>query len=302
MSARTFSEKLNHLVHFDLVSTRPLSESFVTESDLTCQLNGEKTSSLFMGLYTPNQIKHALKRFEILSQIETLGCLDPTIDFEPRAIYEHRLTIRDPDRRPDNLLGEIVVREGHFHPKTQFIEEFPVRDQDLIFIERILMQNPGAAFSGDRKRMPGQNWPGLGVGRQVMDLLRWVCRQSKKDGLLNLPEYYHNAFLYSEEFFFFDPDNQAEVMAIFRDLCALGLDLSDISFAVFFDCVLDLNRDQPYNWHAQEQICPVSDRIRGYFGGGGYEDRVSERIVQLKFGLNRKRYERKIIRRDEIEW
>lgn len=302
MPRRAFSEKLNHLVHFELTRPHPRSGNVVSDSELFDQLDGEKTSSLFMGIYTREQILMALERFEIMPRIRSLGYVDPWVEFAPRSPFEHRLTIRCLCNGEDHLLGEVIVKEGRFMPKAHFIDGAKVDDLELIFIEWILMQRPCSSFEPDRRRMPGQNWPGLGVGRNVMKLLLWVCRQSERDGLLNFPEHYHNAFLYSEQFFFYDPKKQAEVLALFRDLTTLGLDLSEVSYAVYFDCVLDMNSDEPYNWVAQEQIWPVSDKIKRYFSADQYGAQVTEMLGRLKFGLNRERFEKKMKTADSIVW
>lgn len=305
MTRKPFSEKLNNLVSFDLVSARDEQDAKIISEDLMEQLEGQKTSSLFMGQYTLERIEGALERFNILGKIKRLGYEDLQIKMHPRSPYEHRLTIRDTAairEQRESLLGEIIIKEGYFRPKISYIDiPFP-QNVRLIFIEWILMQRPGAPFTDQRSQLPGQNWPGLGVGREVMDLLLWVSRNTKIDGILNVPEFFHNGYFYSEQFFFYNPEKQAELNAIFNDLTKKGLNISDISFAVYFDCIFDQAKQKPYNWMAEEQICPLSGDIKEYFEHSEYRQKVNEIEKELHFDLDRERFEKWISTKDKIEW
>jgi hypothetical protein len=58
------------------------------------------------------------------------------------------------------------------------------------------MQHPRRVFSTAHPRLPGQAFPGTGMGRQVHDLLVLLCRRIGRDALLNTPERFHLAALY----------------------------------------------------------------------------------------------------------
>jgi hypothetical protein len=299
---RAISEKLNQLVHFSYAPPEKTGEEPLSEADLFGQLRGEKTSSLFMGQYSKKQVTLALEQFGITGKLHQRGFENLTIEFKPRNSFEHRMTIRSPEHPGDDLLGELIVKEGHFRPTIQYNQHEPVRDLQLIFIEWMLMQRPGVEFSDRRKRLPGQNWPGLGVGRQVMKLLEWMTRKQNGDGLLNIPEFYHNAYFYSEMFWFYNPRKQAELYAIYRDLTELGLDIADVSFALYFDSVIDEITNKPYIWRAEEQICPITKSLERYFGSSVYAEQVAEATETLRFGLNRRLFQEKCALRDQIRW
>lgn len=305
MTRKPFSEKLNNLVSFDLISEDNDPNSNLLPDDLMEQLDGKKTSSLFMGQYSLEQIEGALERFNILGKIRRLGYDDLQIKMHPRSPYEHRLTIRDKAairKDKDSLLGEVIIKEGCFRQKKTYLgNPFP-KDVNLIFIEWILMQKPGAPFTEDRCRLPGQNWPGLGVGHEVMELLRWVARNTKSDGILNIPEFFHNGFFYSEHFFFYNPEKQAELHAIYRDLTEKGLTVSDISFATYFDCIYDRAKQKPYNWVAEEQICPVSEKTKAYFEHHQYVNTVKDIEKRLSFDLDQERFDNWMATKEKIEW
>lgn len=303
MPHRAFSQKLNHLINFSFIEPENPSAPAIDDQEIFDQLEGEKSSLLFMGKYTLPQIETALERFGILPRIRDLGYKNIEVDFKPRNVFEHRLTIRTRDQgASDDLLGEIVVKEGRFNPDVHYFPERPLGEMNLIFIEWMLLQQPGVSFDTQCRKMPGQNWPGLGIGRAAMDLLHWVSTHTGKDGIMNFPEFYHNGLFYSEKFFFYNPKKQAELLAINRDLTAMGWPIGDISFAAYFDCILDLVNHKPYRWTAQEQICPVSNKLSEYFAHPNYAGQVHAHLKNLSFGLDEKRYQSKIPERETIRW
>ena len=300
MPQNSFSHKLNHLIHFqftppkiDVVERAP--------ADIMEQLEGNKASSLFMGQFTREQIVSTLERFEIIGRIGERGFRELEIEIEPRTAFEHRLTIRCLPKSQNDLLGEIVVKEGIFRPTSRYVEITPDH-LELIFIEWMLMQHPNREFSDRRNRLPGQNWPGLGVGRQALKLLLYVVKTTEKDGLLNFPEYFHNAFFYSEKFYFYNPRKQAELLAIYRDLSAKGMTVAEISFAAYFDAIIDAAAGMPYRWSAEEQICPVSERLAAVFAHPDYQKQVEQALPELRFDINQELFDRKFAERERIHW
>src|SRR5689334_1469499 len=54
-----------------------------------------------------------------------------------------------------------------------------------------------------RAQLPGQRHPGLGVGNNIHDLLVFLSKSKKRDGLLNVPEHFHNGYLYILKGYYF---------------------------------------------------------------------------------------------------
>ena len=66
----------------------------------------------------------------------------------------------------------------------------------MLVIEWLRLQNPRQSF-GERMPLPGQIHPGLGIGTEIDSVLIDLATSSHRDGILNLPEHWYNAYLYT---------------------------------------------------------------------------------------------------------
>jgi len=292
MPQRRLGEKLNKLLHFEFQIPAGESESMdlsLSADEVMDQLDGEKSSSLFLGHYTEKQVADAMEATDILPRLRKKGFTDLIFRIGAKDRFEHQLLIYYDREDREHLLGQILIKEGVFRPKTRFVSEIPLERLEMLFIGWILMQDPLGIFTPERQRLPGQTYPGLGVGHQVVDLILRACKRLEKDGVLNFPEFYHNAFFYSELFFFYNPGKQGEIMALWRDLGHLGI--VRLSFAVYFECVRDLARDHGYEWLPEEQVLPVRGVILDYFDSREYWDAARESFERCRFGIDEKKLE-----------
>ena len=67
--------------------------------------------------------------------------------------------------------------------------------------------------------LPGQNYPSLGIGRIIDKVLFKISTDDKKDGILNVPLYFHNAVFYQKEnYHFVNPIFEGIYETMYRDL------------------------------------------------------------------------------------
>jgi len=67
--------------------------------------------------------------------------------------------------------------------------------------------------------LPGQNYPSLGIGRIIDKVLFKISMDDKKDGILNVPLYFHNAVFYQKEnYHFVNPIFEGIYETMYRDL------------------------------------------------------------------------------------
>jgi hypothetical protein len=71
------------------------------------------------------------------------------------------------------------------------------RDLDASGVEFLFMQNPLAQFTERRPQLPGQNFPGLGLGKEMLSLLANAGKKNHRDFLVENPAYIHNAIIYN---------------------------------------------------------------------------------------------------------
>ncbi|MEJ2052219.1 MAG: hypothetical protein P8Y60_20700, partial [Calditrichota bacterium] len=123
--------------------------------------------------------------------------------------YRQMLRLYFESIQPDHLLGEIVVRKAKYTSRENRLLPARFYPLEMIQIEWLILQNPTRTFSEDRPPLPGQESPGLGIGKQVLELLYLMAKHQGTQGLLIVPHYYHTALIFSREFHFINPEYQA---------------------------------------------------------------------------------------------
>src|SRR5262249_34611670 len=154
----------------------------------------------------------------------------------------HLLKVTDGEDGP--LLVELICRYAGLKVRRSRNGLSAGSIMELIAVEWLLLQNPRADFSRGKARLPGQEHPGLGIGREIMILLEIMNERLDREGLLVFPEYYHNGVLYNHGLKFFSPQMEGEMAALNRDLSPLNL--SEASWAVEQGMVYDADTREIY--------------------------------------------------------
>jgi hypothetical protein len=153
----------------------------------------------------------------------------------------------------------------------------------FLSIEWVSLQDPGREFTTERPRLPGQRYPGLGLGRRLYARLRDWAAAWGKDGLLNFPEYLHNAVFYSETFRFLSAARQGRFEALWRDLSALGV--AAASTAVAEGRVVERESNEPFRWESAEMVDPLTDPLRDHLCSAEYRREADAVRDALRFQL-----------------
>jgi hypothetical protein len=192
---------------------------------------------------------------------------------------EHRLRLLPP--RGEEPLVELRASE------LTVVTDEPVlraHDVDLLYVLAVhwfTLQNPGATFTEDRPKLPGQKHPGLGIGRRFYGWLMTWAHEWGKDGLLNFPEYYHNAVFYSSMFRFVSPSRQGRFEALRRDLAKLHV--CEASAAVDQGRVVEEPGTAPFRWQAAEMISPITRGLKSALESKPYARAVAKARDSAKF-------------------
>jgi hypothetical protein len=147
----------------------------------------------------------------------------------------------------------------------------------------IALQDPRASFSADKPRLPGQDHPGLGLLKQFyLRLIRWADDWGK-DGLVNFPDYYHNAVFYSQVFRFVSPVRQGRFEALRAVLAPLGV--AAASWAVDEGRVAEETEGPttPYAWEPGEMVAPLAPDLRRYLESDAYRRAVEAARAKARF-------------------
>ena len=132
----------------------------------------------------------------------------------------------------------------------------------VLVVEWLSLQDPRAVFTRERPRLPGQTHPGLGLGRQLYSrVLGWAAAWGK-DGLVNVPAFFHNARFYAPPFAFLEAAEQGRFEALCRDLA--GITVAEASAALESGRVVDAAHGEPVTWAPGDMIAALSPPLRAH--------------------------------------
>lgn len=244
----------------------------LTDEDVLGSLPGHARSSRLLGYYSKHGIELALERYGLFERLRALGFewLRVELDLDDHAGQTIRV-FGESDR--DEPLMELRVRRDGTTAPTMA----------LLRVEWLMLQNPRAAFTSERARLPGQNHPGLGMLKDVVAVLIVLCERVGLDGIVFSPSHYHLAAQSPRRLRFLDPVDEAR----FRSMrAALGaLPLVEAVDAVEAGRVVDDRTGGSVRWQPAPMVLAVSDRMRRSVESTIYENQVAAAMADLPFRL-----------------
>ncbi len=146
------------------------------------------------------------------------------------------------------------------------------------------MQNPLKTPEPEKPLLPGQDHPGLGIGREMMALLQMTCVRLELDGIVVLPERLHNAALYFRRFRFLDPKLQGTLTAVLRD--CREHKLAEVAWAVEAGGLLDGRTGKPLRWLPAEQVLARTGPALEWLESAEYRRQALEEMENCRFVLS----------------
>ncbi len=151
----------------------------------------------------------------------------------------------------------------------------------FLVIQWVSLQHVRAAFSMHRPPLPGQSYPGLGLGRKLYKMLWRMARELGKDVLSAHPLYYHNAIFYLAGFSYAEPYQQGQILAMRRDLAEIPLDKT--SLLIHRGHLCERHTGHRVTWNPGEMVAPVSHRLSVYLKSPEYLAEVERVSSSLSF-------------------
>jgi len=272
-------------------SMRGWTAPLIDENEIFGSLGDRRGSVLFLGRFTLNEVTGVLAKMGFLKEARKRGLCPILIDLDSSEYPPlQRFQIHHRERIPDRLIVDLKIREGVFILKGRVLAPAPLREFSTLVFEWLTLQNPEAEFTGKGASLPGQNHPGLGMSKRIMDIFIYLGKVTGKDGLLAFPAYYHNAVLFSRYFKFANPEKEAEVQSIRRTFRHVSI--KQMAWIVHLGC-LKTSEGAPYEWTAEEQVFPLAKDVRDHFESRIYRDRVRESLGRHRFSIDWEEYGRK---------
>jgi hypothetical protein len=242
----------------------------VRRTSLTLQPHDVELPSLdvpraFMGRLPDDALAVELNAAGIDAALVRRGYTHRTLHTEVVGA-EHRLRLLDADG--GGLLMDLRLSQATASGLPDLLRARGVATLHVLVILWMNMQDPRASFTEEQAALPGQEHPGLGLSRQVYEMVRGWGERWGKDALLNVPEHYHNALFYAVPFRFLDPKEQGRFEALQRDLA--GLTVAEASRAIEDGRVREEPAGRAFVWEPGDMAAPIAPAREAYFREDGY--------------------------------
>jgi hypothetical protein len=203
--------------------------------DIMAELERRPRESRLLGFYSAAGVMYAWERYGLAAHVERLGFknLRAVVD---RASVGDRARIFGTADGKEHLLVELVL------------EKKRIAEHELLFVHWLNLRNPRGA--ANRPLLPGQDVPGLGMARDIAELLERMAVRLNLEGVAFRPASYHLAYAARTRFRFLDSARQGRFEALLRDLKELPLPVASIALSVGRVYM----NGQPYSWEADDMI------------------------------------------------
>jgi acetoin utilization deacetylase AcuC-like enzyme len=188
-----------------------------------------------LGFYSPERLEYALARYGVMGHLEHLGYRDIRAEVMASAGGDAIRILGRADSE-EHLLIEAVLERRH------------IAEWDFLFVNWLALRHPRAEFSAARPRLPGQDAPGLGLAREMIELLAQVARRLSLDGVAFRPSWYHTAYTARYRGRFIDAKRQGRFEAMTRDFA--GIPILEVTNALA-EGRGKLN-GRPYSWEPDD--------------------------------------------------
>ncbi|MBC7794767.1 MAG: histone deacetylase, partial [Clostridia bacterium] len=247
------------------------------EEDILGDLTNRGPPKLIHGYYTRQGIEFALERFGFLPAIRERGFAQLRTEItgmDARAPTLH-LYGKAHGKGAELLLVELITS------RTQITAPPDLGDPptiDSLVIEWTLLQNPTKQFEPGRPRLPGQNFPGLGLAMLLQEILIRAAHRLSLECLLSRPSHYHTAALAGPRYQFLDPRVEGRFRAMRRALAHLAI---PVATRIIDEGRLRSKHGEPIPWEPGDHVLPVSERLTEYFASRVFSAKADEALRDL---------------------
>jgi len=246
-----------------------------------------------LGIFSNAGLKYVLDHFHLIRDLEAMGLTNITSEIETGDSHTHKMYVYSGEPNPSNVICELVAKKGPLHFEKGLQPNYPHIEMSFLQVEWLLLQNPKKRFTDEKPRLPGQSYPGLGLGKHLMILMMILAQNAGLDGIVNKPHFFHTAFMFTKKFIFVDPFKQAEIEILSRDLLK-KYSFYHLSWASFFECVINEKTGEPFIWEPGFLIFPMSKSITKYFDSKEYKKQVTLHKKEFSFKIDEIKYKKMI--------
>lgn len=246
----------------------------------------------FLDYYSDDGVRLALERYGVFGALERRGWTEPTI--ETRAEDNRHLFFLEAEKpgvEGRRRLVELALRRDLLHASNEVGLPEVEPTYEVLTVDWMHLADPSRRFTPERPRLPGQRWPGLGMGERILELIYRTVDRLELDAMLTVGERFHNAALYVREMPFFEPFYAAQLSAIEDEVFGRqGLSLAQAAWALEWG-LLQREDGRPFSWRGEAMLHPSAPTLKRYFNARAWRARVDAWRVWFGFYLDRRTFD-----------
>lgn len=202
--------------------------------------------------YSRGGLEYALRAYGTLERLEGRGLGKLSVNLDLGNPFAPTIVVRSHLFAAPVVEASLRQVSGHQLGLGRAVNDVP-----LLFLESLLLQNPGKQFDWHRPPLPGQQFPGLSLSGEVIQLLLLMARRVGAEGMALRPSSFHAAWAYARHFVFVDGTAQARFEALRREPRLRPLWL--LSWALDLGCVR--SGAERVTWTPDLMIAPLDGRV-----------------------------------------
>lgn len=214
---------------------------------------------VFLGVYSEAGLVYAFKQYGIWRRVVDIARDEPVLRVEGTGETVQSIHITDGPGGPEMVEVRASLRYGP-DPDDSVDHDLPGPETvPWLHVQWLKLQHPYRRFPPDRPRLPGQDHPGLGIGREAMELMLISGWRLGCLGVVSFPAWFHNAVLYRIHYRFVDPVEEGRFLALVDAWRTAGTSLSQASFDMNEGRVRDAEGGE-VRWHPGPMVAPLDER------------------------------------------
>jgi len=216
----------------------------------------EGRAGLALGTYTRAGLENALRAYGTLGRLEARGLGPVHVQLDLEDFFRPRIRLES--SRYGRPCLDVELREASAGAVGLLTGNSKRR---VLYLESLLLQHPGREFDWTRPPLPEQEFPGLSLSGEILQILLLLAKRVGAEALVVRPSTFHAAWIYSRYFRFIDGRAQGRLEALLasRRLRPLWL----LSWALELTC---LRRDgEPVGFAPDAMAAPLTRRVASHF-------------------------------------
>lgn len=265
---------------FELMTDHgPAPNLALDDVDLALGAQEGRASTSFLNFYSRDGLLLGMKAYGIHDRLVAMGLGEYELEVTREDAFHHRLELFvAKDRHDEQRIMDLRVHLRQVTWLGDDEEPRPRLSYPVLVIEWLAMQNPRGRFTKERPRLPGQTFPGSGLGRAMHNILVIMAERTGREALLNVPEHFHLASLYLRAGYrYASLEREREVEAVVE--VTEELPFAAAAWAVergFVHEEVD-GRQVPWRYSPEELLLPLSSQLRRQLPG--LLERFAERVL-----------------------